>query len=87
MQKKIYDEREMIINAFKDKLFPLNLEESFPEYKDRDEDEYEDEEEDEDKFYTPKEVTPTSKIPGFGIREMFEDEEKIPRDLPELEKE
>ena len=25
----------MIINAFKDKVFPLNPEESFPEYKDR----------------------------------------------------
>ena len=38
-------------------------------------------------FTLQKKVTPTSKIPGFGIREMFEDEEKIPRDLPELEKE
>ena len=40
--KKNYDGREMIINAFKDKVFPLNPEESFPEYKDRDEDEDED---------------------------------------------
>ena len=46
----------MIINAFKDKIFPLNPEESFPEYKDRDEDKNEDEDEDEDRFYTPKEV-------------------------------
>ena len=37
--KKIYDGREMIINAFKDKIFPLNPEESFPEYEDEDENE------------------------------------------------
>ena len=29
----------MIINAFKDKIFPLNPEESFPEYEDEDENE------------------------------------------------
>ena len=80
-----YDGREIIINAFKDKIFPLNPKESFPEYKDKDEDEDENEDKDEDRFYTPKEITPRSEIPDFGIREMFEDEEETPRDMPDLE--
>ena len=67
--KNFHDGREMIINAFKDKIFPLNPEKSFPEYKDRDEDE----DEDGDKFYSPKEVTSRSEITDFGFREMFED--------------
>ena len=61
----------MIINAFKDKIFPLNPEKSFPKYKARDENE--DEDEDEDEFYSPKEVKSRSEITDFGFREMFED--------------
>ena len=45
--KNFYDGREMIINTFKNKIFPPSSED-FPEYKDRDEDESDDE------FYTPK---------------------------------
>ena len=36
--KKFYDGREIIINAFKNKIFPLSPE-NFPEYKGRDKDE------------------------------------------------
>ena len=71
----------MIIKAFKDKMFPHNPEEGFCEFVGRDGDE------DEDRFYTPKEVTPRSEIPDFGIREKFEDEEEIPRDVLDLKSE
>ena len=71
----------MIINAFKDQIFPLSSEEGLFESVGRDEDE------DEDRFFTPNEVTPRSKIPDFGIREMFDNEEEIPRNMPDLESE
>ena len=77
--------KEMLVNAFKDKVFPLNPEESFPEYEHRDEDE--DEDENKDRFCTPKEVKTRGGIADFGIREMFEDEEKTPKDMPDLETE
>ena len=73
----------MIISAFKDKIFPLSPEERLSESVRRDEGE----DEDEDRFYTPKEVTPRSGIPDFGIREIFEDEDETPRDMPDLESE
>ena len=79
--KKFYDGREIITKAFKDKIFPLSLEEGLSEFAGRDEDE------DKDRFYTPKEVTPRTEIPDFGIREMFEDEEETPRDIPDLKTE
>ena len=40
-----------------------------------------------DKLYTPKEVTPNDEIPDFGIKEMLENEEKTPKDMPDLETE
>ena len=79
--KNFFDGREMIINAFKDKIFPLSLEGGLSESVGRDKDE------DDNRFYTPKEVTPRSEIPDFGIREMFEDEEEIPREMADLETE
>ena len=79
--ENVYDGREMIINAFKDKIFTLSPEEGLSESVGRDEDE------DEDRFYTPKEVTPRSEIADFGIRQMFEDEDETPRDMPDLESE
>ena len=42
---------------------------------------FEDEDEDEDEFYTPRKLEP---IPEFSD---FENEEEIPRDMPELESE
>ena len=75
----------MIINTYKDKILPLNPEEGLFESVCRYEEE--DEDEDEDRFYTPKEATPRSEIPDFRIREMFEDEEEIPKDMPDLESE
>ena len=47
----------------------------------------EDEDKDEDQFYTQKEVTPRTEFPDFVIREMFEDKEKTPKDMPDLESE
>ena len=81
--KKFYDGREMIINAFGDKIFPLSPKEGLFESVGRDEDE----DEDEDRFYTPKELTPRSEITDFGIREMFGNEGETPRDMPDLESE
>ena len=70
--KKFYDGREMIINTFKNKIFPLSSED-FPEYKDRDEDESDDE------FYTPRELETIPELSNF------ENEEETPRDTPILE--
>ena len=66
----------MIINAFKDKIFPLSPE-GFPEYED----------EDEDNFFTTKEVTPSDEISDLGIKEIFEDEQPDTTDMPDLETE
>ena len=77
----------MIVNVFKDKIFPLNPQMHFEYEDDRDEDEDNVEDEDEDRFYTPREVTPRNEISDFGITEMFEDEEETPRDMPDLESE
>ena len=64
----------MIINAFKNKLFPLSSE-NFPEYKGRDEDESDDE------FYTPRELETIPELSNF------ENEEETLRDIPDLESE
>ena len=72
--KKFYDGTEMIINAFKNKIFPL-CSEDFPEYKDRDEDESNDE------FYTPRELEAIPELSNF------ENEEETLRDIPDLESE
>ena len=48
----------MIINAFKDKIFPLSTEDSF-----------EGEDEDEDGFYTPRELETTPEYPTFEDEE------------------
>ena len=40
-----------------------------------------------DKFVSRKQVTLRDKIPDFEIRKMFEDEEKTPKDMPDLESE
>ena len=50
----------MIINASKDKIFPLNLDEDFSEFGGRDGDE------DENRFYILGEVTPRNEIADFG---------------------
>ena len=39
------------------------------------------------RFYTPNELKPRNEISDFGIREMFEDEEKTPRDMRDFESE
>ena len=64
----------MIINAFKNKIFPLSSEDS-PEYKGRDEDESDDE------FYTPIELETIPELSNF------ENEEETLRDIPDLESE
>ena len=71
--KNIYDGREIIINAFKNKIFPPRAEDDYFE--------------DEDRFYSPKEVTPRNEILDFGSRQMFENKEERPRDMSELESE
>ena len=78
--EKFYDRREMIINAFQDKIFPLSPE-GFPEYEGRDEDE------NEDKIFTTKQVTQRYEISDFGIKEIFEDEQPDTTDIPDLETE
>ena len=50
--------KEMIINAFKNKIFPLNTDDFF-------EDEDKDEDEDEDEFYTPRELETIPKHSNF----------------------
>ena len=75
-RRENYERREIIINAFKDKTFPLSPKEGLFESVGRDEDE--DKDEYEDRFYTPKKITPRSEIPDFGITEMLEDEEETP---------
>ena len=72
--KIIYDGREIIINAFKNKIFPFSPED-FPEYIGRDEYESDDE------FYTPRELEAIPKLSNF------ENEEETLRDLPDLESE
>ena len=56
----------MVINAFKNNIFPFYYKQSDFRYKNEDRDEGEHENEDE--FHTPKEVTPRSKISDFGIK-------------------
>ena len=65
----------MIINAFKNKIFPLSTEESF--FEDADRDKYEDD----DNFYTPKQLKPILEFHDF------ENEEETPRDISKLESE
>ena len=55
MQKKFYDGRDMIINAFKDKTFSFSPE-GFPEYV---------------FLNTPKQEIPIDEISDFGIKEIF----------------
>ena len=64
----------MIINTFKNKIFPLSSEDS-PEYKARNEDESDDE------FYTPRVL---GTIPELSN---FENEEKTIRDITDLKSE
>ena len=71
--KKIYDGREMIINALKTGIFPLSTDD-FPKGVDR-------EDEDENEFYTPREL---ETIPEHSN---FENEEETPTDMPEFETE
>ena len=73
--KKFYDGRQMIINAFKDKIFPLSPDEGVKVDASRGEDE------DEDEFYTPREL---ETIPELSS---FENEEETPRNMPDLETE
>ena len=70
----INDGREIIINAFKDKIFPLSFE-GFPEYGGRGEDE--------DKIFTPKQVTPRDEVSDFGIKEILEDKKTDTTDMPD----
>ena len=72
--KKIYDGREMIINAFKNKIFPLSPDNDFS-------DAGRDEGESDDEFYTPREL---EKIPELSN---FENEEETLRDIPDFESE
>ena len=65
----------MIINAFKDKIFPLSHEEGLSEPLGRDGDE----DEDEDRFSSQRESAP---IPEFTD---FEEKDETPRDIPDLE--
>ena len=72
--KNFYDEREMIINAFKNKIFSPSPANDFSDAN-RDEDESDDE------FYTPREL---ETIPEHSN---FENEEETLRDIPDLESE
>ena len=65
--------REMIINAFKNEIFPLIDDDLFDA--DREEDESNDE------FYTPIELEAIPELSNF------EDEEETPADMPDLESE
>ena len=80
--ENLYDGKQMIIDAFKNKIFMFGVEEPEDSGKRPDES---DEDEDENKFYTPKEVTPRSETPDFGIRKMFKNEEETLNDMPDLE--
>ena len=66
----------MIINAFKDKIFPLNLEADLF----NDEDGHGDHE-DEDGFYSHGELATIPKLPNSS------NEEDTPRDMPDLKSE
>ena len=72
--KNFYDGREMIIDTFKNKMFPLSTEDFF-------EDEGTDEDESNDKFYTPRKLETIPEILDF------EDKEETPRNMPDLESE
>ena len=70
--KKNYYGRQMVIDAFKNKIFPLSSKD-FLKYKGRNEDESDDE------FYTPRELETILELSNF------ENEEETPTDMPNLE--
>ena len=72
--KKVYDGKQVVIDAFKNKIFPLSFE-NFLENKCRDEDESN------AKFYTAKELETIPELPNF------ENEEETPTNMSELESE
>ena len=77
--KRISGGREMIINAFKELIFPLSPDEGVKVDASRGEDEEEDENEEE--CYIPREF---ARIPELSN---FENEEETPRGMPDLESE
>ena len=87
--KHFYDGREEIINAFKNKIFPFKKFDNFGDYDDDDDDDDHDDDFDkrpdddksDDEFYTPRELKTISELSNY------ENEEEIPRDMPDLETE
>ena len=69
--KNFYNGREMIINTFKNKIFPLSTEDFFEDVHRGDKDE----------FYTPRELATIPELPNS------ENEEETPRGVPDLESE
>ena len=85
--KNFYDGREEIINAFKNKIFPFKKFDNFGDDDDNDDD-YDDDfdkrpdnDKIDDEFYTPRELKTISELSNY------ENEEEIPRDMPDSEAE
>ena len=81
--RNLYEGRGVIINAFKDKIFPFGVEEPEDLGKRPDDDESDDESYDEtdNEFYTPRELETIPELSNF------ENEEETPKDVPDLETE
>ena len=70
--KNFYDGREMIINAFKNKMFPLSPDHDLS-------DAGRDKDQSDDDFYTPRELEIIPELSNF------KNEEETLRDIPDLE--
>ena len=76
--KNLYDWRQVIIDAFKNKIFPFGVEE--PDDSGKRPDESDESDESDDEFYTPRELETIPELSNF------ENEETL-RDMPNLESE
>ena len=72
--KNFYDGKEMVINAFKNKIFPLSPDDDFSG-------EGRDEDESDEEFYNRRELETIPELSNF------ENEEETLRDMPDLESE
>ena len=85
--KNFYDGREEIINAFKNKVFPFKKFDNFGDDDDNDDDHDDDfdkrpdNDKIDDEFYTPRELKTIFELSNY------ENEEEIPRDMPDSEAE
>ena len=89
--KNFYDGRKEIINAFKNKIFPFKKFDNFGDDDDDDDDDdhghdYDfdkrpEDDKSDDECYTPRELKTISELSNY------ENEEEIPRDMPDLETE